>query len=88
MTLGPTLLRILPCIKKKILDIVPMGLSAPWTDSLDIIYLRPVKKCLGINPMVRSTPLDNSIDIISLKIAEKFLLPLGPSLFILLPCRQ
>ena len=44
-----------------------MVISAPWSDSLDIIALQPVKTLLGINPMVLSSPRAESLDIIVLQ---------------------
>ena len=43
-----------------------MSLSVPWSDSLDIIALKPVKKVLGINPLGFSAPWAESLVIISL----------------------
>ena len=44
----------------------PMGLSVPWSDSLDIIVLQIVKKLQGINPIGLIAPGDDSLDIIAL----------------------
>ena len=44
----------------------PIGLIAPWADSLEMIYLRPVKKVSEMNPMGISAPWDDSPDIIAL----------------------
>ena len=44
-----------------------MSLSAPYTNSLDNIYLNPVKKILGINPMGLIDPWANSLYIIALQ---------------------
>ena len=49
----------------------PTGLSAPWSDSLDIIALRPVTKLRGINPMGLSVPWSNSLDIIAFNTVKK-----------------
>ena len=47
--LGPTLSVLLPWSQfKKILGINPMGLSDPWSDSLDIIALKTVKTIHGL----------------------------------------
>ena len=43
-----------------------MGLSAPRTNSLEIIALKPVKKLIRINPIILSAPWADSLDIISL----------------------
>ena len=45
-----------------------MVLSTPWSDSLDIITLQPVKKLPWVNPMGLSVPMANSIDIIAFQI--------------------
>ena len=42
-----------------------MGLSAPWSESLDIIALQPVKQCLGINPLRLSAPCSESLVIVA-----------------------
>ena len=44
-----------------------MVLSAPFSDSLEIIALYPVKKLRGINPMELSAPRDESLEIIVLQ---------------------
>ena len=44
----------------------PMGLSAPWDDSIDIIAFNPVKKIQGMNPMVLSAPWADSLEMTSL----------------------
>ena len=43
-----------------------MGLSAPWSNSLEIIDLHPVKKWLGIDPMGLNAPWYDSLYIIAL----------------------
>ena len=48
-----------------------MGLSAPWSDSLNIIALKTVKKWIGINPMGLSAPGSDSLDIISFQTTKK-----------------
>ena len=49
------------------IGINPMGLSAPWDDSIDIIILNPLKKILWINPMGISYPWENYLVIIALQ---------------------
>ena len=49
-----------------------MGLSAPYTESLDIISLKPVKNILGINPMGLNDPRDESLVIVALRPVKKF----------------
>ena len=44
----------------KFQGINPMGLSAPWTYSLEIIALHPVKEIQGINPMGLGAPWDDT----------------------------
>ena len=44
-----------------------MGLSDPWSDSIDIIDLNTVKKKLGINPIGLSAPWAESLVIIALQ---------------------
>ena len=71
-----------------------MGLSDHWDNYLGIIALQTVKKLPGINPMVLSTPRSNYLDIIALDpVNNNFegltgwaLLPLGPTILMLLPC--
>ena len=43
-----------------------MGISSPWTNSLDIIALHPVKKRPGIDPMGLIDLCVDSLDIIAL----------------------
>ena len=40
-----------------------MGISAPWSDSHDIIALQPVRKLLGIKPMECSDHWVDALDI-------------------------
>ena len=47
-----------------------MGLSAPWTEYLEIIAFQPVKTYLGMNPIVFSVPWDDSIEIIALHLVK------------------
>ena len=47
-----------------------MGLSAPWADSIDIIYSHPVKKWLGINPTGLNTPWAEYLAIITFQTAK------------------
>ena len=42
-----------------------MGLSAPWSDSLDIIVLQLFKKTPWIKPIVLSVPMADYVDIIA-----------------------
>ena len=80
----------------KILGIAPIGLSSPWDGSLLIIALQPVKQLLGIKPMGHSAPWAESLDIISLNpvnnnfqgLTQCALVPLVPTLLILLSCRN
>ena len=48
----------------------PMGLIAPWFDSLDIIALQPVKKLLWVNRIGLSVPMENYLDIIAFQTAK------------------
>ena len=48
----------------------PMGLGDPWSDSIDIIALKPAKK-IGINPMGISYPWADSLVIISFQTVKK-----------------
>ena len=43
----------------------PMGISAPWAESIDIISLRPVK-VQGMTPMGLIYPWVDSLEVISL----------------------
>ena len=52
---------------KKLRGMIPMRLSAPWYNSLDIIALYPVKILQGIDQMVISSPWADYPDIIDLK---------------------
>ena len=50
----------------------PMGLSDPWSDSLEIISLQQVKKNVRVNPIFLSDPWANSLDIISLRPVQNY----------------
>ena len=72
-----------------------MGLSAPWAYSLEIITLQTVHKLLWINVTSLSAPKSYSIEIIALQTVKNYsgltqfaLVPLSPTLFILLHFRQ
>ena len=73
-----------------------MVLSAPWSDSLVIIFLQPVKKWLGINPMGPSAPCADYLGVIPLDPVNKkglgltkcSLMPLGTTLMMFLPFSQ
>ena len=45
----------------------PMGLSDPYTNSLENIALHPVENLPGINLMVLSEPRADNLDIVSLQ---------------------
>ena len=49
-----------------------MGISAPSSDSLEIIALHPVRKLKGINPKGLSTYWEESPEIISLEPVKKY----------------
>ena len=51
--------------------IKPTSLSAPRTDSIDIIDLKPIKIIIGINPMSLSAPWADFLDIIAMKPVKK-----------------
>ena len=70
----------------------PMGLSAPWAASLNIIAQNPVRKLIGNNPTALMFPWAGYIDIIALQtvkngkeLTQWDLVPIGTTLLILLP---
>ena len=48
-----------------------MILSAPISNSIEIITSQPVKKLMGINPMSLSDPWADTLDIIALNTVKK-----------------
>ena len=70
MTLGPTFVIIAFQPVKKWIGINPTGLSAPRSNSLEIIYLLTIEKSLGINPTRLSYPRADSLEVITLSILK------------------
>ena len=56
----------------------PMGLSAPWSYSLDLIVLESSKNMQGVNPMGHSSPWYDSLGMIYYYLVRTYLLGINP----------